>query len=1149
MTALRRPAARVLVSIVSGFLLTSCSGGPPTRGRDERRVETSPGAPAGTRQGRPHELGEGGDARGGDQAGHTGRGAASGSAARAPDAKALAREILDATGVKGGLVVHVGCGDGKLTAALGGRDGFLVHGLGRSEDAVAAARGHVQGLGLYGGKVSIGRLEGARLPYVDNLVNLLVVEAGERPAREEVLRVLSPQGVAYIRNGRRSEKIVKPRPREMDEWTHYMYDSTGNAVSHDTLVAPPEHLQWVGGPRWGRHHDHMASTSAMVSAGNRVFYIFDEGSTSSIVLPARWRLIARDAFSGVVLWKRPIPRWWTRFTPLKSGPAQLPRRLVATSEHVYVTLGLHAPVSQLDSATGKVLQTYKGTENTWEIVLSDGSLYAITGSPRTREEKDDSRLYPGRAPGNPINKLWKGWDRKLLAVDTGSGKTRWQLSSKILPGTLAVAAETVYFHNSKSIVAVDGKSGNERWVSEPVAAIDIEKGIPTGYMPSLVVDSGVIVFAGGHGYQQHMKGRALAMVALSANDGKLLWKAPHYTSGYQSPEDLLVANKTVLSPFSTWLKQNDPKNNHVVGTDLVTGKPVFDSNPDVQDPVWFIHHRCHPSKATTDYLLMSKEGIEFVDLRTRKWKIHHWIRGACVYGIMPANGLVYAPAHSCACSADMKLNGFNAVAAPKARVSSVVNVKKNLLAKGPAFGEVADAGGKKPGDWPMFRHDAARSGVASCSSSGSLERKWKTAIGGRLTAPVVADGKLYVASLHRHKLHALDEDSGKERWTFTAEGRIDSPPTIYKGTVLFGSRDGCVYCLRASDGALVWRFRAIAEDRRLMAREQVESVWPVHGSILVRGGEAWFVAGRSCFLDGGLQVYRLKPETGEVISRTTMDGKAEDGRVLTGAEEKRLVGLPDVLSASGDCVFMRAGVLRLEGNTIKRKLLPAGKVVRYSRRPRRASSIEGEARIHLFSSYGFLDDSWFHRSYWVYSEVCSGRHGYGGTGRRRPAGRILVCGDKTIYGFGRQKKYFNWTSPMEYRLFAEAKPGPARGAKKGRKRGGAGPAVWESKVPILATGLVLAGDTLFAAGAPDVLDETRKDIRSESPEVVKAREEQEAALAGLRGGILMAVSKADGKERSRRDIDAPPVFDGLIAANGSLYMALKDGTIQCWRQP
>ncbi len=34
------------------------------------------------------------------------------------DHAALAREILDATGVRGGLVVHLGCGDGKLAAAL-----------------------------------------------------------------------------------------------------------------------------------------------------------------------------------------------------------------------------------------------------------------------------------------------------------------------------------------------------------------------------------------------------------------------------------------------------------------------------------------------------------------------------------------------------------------------------------------------------------------------------------------------------------------------------------------------------------------------------------------------------------------------------------------------------------------------------------------------------------------------------------------------------------------------------------------------------------------------------------------------------------------------------------------------------------------------
>ncbi len=1064
--------------------------------------------------------------------------------ARADSHADLAADILKATGVSGGLVVHVGCGDGQLTAALGKRDGFLVHGLGASAQKVAAAREHAQGLGLYG-KVSIGRWQGPRLPYIDNLINLLVVEGSAAPAREEILRVLAPRGAAYIRKGETWQKLVKPRPDRMDDWTHYMYDASGNAVSRDALVASPEHLQWVGGPRWARHHDHMSSLNALVSAGNRVFYIFDEGSTKSIILPSKWKLIARDAFSGVELWKRPIPRWWTRFTPLKSGPAILPRRLVAEGDRVYVTLGLHAPVSQLDAVTGKTLRTYEGTENTWEIILSDGLLYAVTGSPRTKEEVESRGLYEAksRAPGNPINLLWKNWNRKLLAVDSATGKTVWQTSSIVLPGTLAAGEGAVFFHNGKSVVSLDAKTGKQRWVSKPVDAIDVAKGVPTGFMPSLVVDNGVVVLAGGKDYGQHMKGKTDKMVGLSAADGKVLWQAPHYTSGYQSPGDLLVANRTVLSPFTTWLKGNDPKNNHVVGTDLKTGKTVLDSNPDVVDPVWFIHARCHPSKATDNYLLLSKEGIEFLDLKTRRWKINHWIRGACLYGIMPANGLVYAPMHNCACSADMKLNGFNAVAAPRMRASSGVDVKKSLLVKGPAYGRIPQSAIRNPQstDWPTFRHDAARSGVASCKAPAGLTRSWQAEIGGKLTAPVVADGTLYVAAVDDHTLYALDEKTGTTRWTFTAEGRIDSPPTIYKGMVIFGSRDGCVYCLRATDGEVAWRFRAVAEDRRLMAWEQVESAWPVHGSVLVRNGEVLFVAGRSEFLDGGLQMFRLKPATGEVISRATFDGKAPDGSVLTGAEEKRLVGLSDVLSAQGDYVFMRAGVIKIKGKTITKELLPPSKVIRYGGRRKKAPRprIAGQAVPHLFSSYGFLDDSWFHRSYWVFSGVCSHRHNYSRTGSQAPAGRIMVCDKQTIYGFGRQQKYFSWTTPLEYRLFARPKFGKPNA-----------PGAWIKESPgVLVEALVLAGDTLFAAGTPDVLDETTKGIRSEGPKILKAIQKQDEALAGKWGGVLMSVSRKDGKTIKRIDIKAPPVFDGLIAANGRLYVALRDGTVQCWTGP
>jgi len=103
---------------------------------------------------------------------------------------------------------------------------------------------------------------------------------------------------------------------------------------------------------------------------------------------------------------------------------------------------------------------------------------------------------------------------------------------------------------------------------------------------------------------------------------------------------------------------------------------------------------------------------------------------------------------------------------------------------------------------------------------------------------VVAEGKLFVAQMDAHTMHALRADNGDRLWQYTAGARIDSPPTIYKGLAIFGSADGHVYCLRASDGALVWRLRAAPHERRVVAFDQLESAWPVPGSVLIDNNRA-----------------------------------------------------------------------------------------------------------------------------------------------------------------------------------------------------------------------------------------------------------------------------------------------------------------------
>ncbi|MFH1923342.1 MAG: class I SAM-dependent methyltransferase [Planctomycetota bacterium] len=299
----------------------------------------------------------------------------------AEDIGAAAEEagrILQAAGVQGGLIVHLDCGDGRLTAALRASESYVVHGLDGNAASVAKAREHVRSLGVYG-RVSVDEWSGSRLPYVDNLVNLLVSSngLGGMIQTEEVMRVLAPGGVLCVKVGDEWKTTVKPWPEEIDEWTHYLHDATNNAVARDTVVGPPKHYQWIGSPEWLRHHDHLSGFSAMVSAKGRLFTILDMGPRWSVQMPPKWMLVARDAFNGTVLWERPIDTWHAHLWPLKRGPAGLMRRLVAEGDTVYVTLGVGEPVTALDAATGRTLRTFEGSEGAEEMILSGGVLFVL----------------------------------------------------------------------------------------------------------------------------------------------------------------------------------------------------------------------------------------------------------------------------------------------------------------------------------------------------------------------------------------------------------------------------------------------------------------------------------------------------------------------------------------------------------------------------------------------------------------------------------------------------------------------------------------------------------------------------------------------------------------------------------------------------
>jgi len=859
----------------------------------------------------------------------------------------------------------------------------------------------------------------------------------------------------------------------------------------------------------------------MVTSGGRLFAIVDEGPNVSLAQPAKWRLVARDAFNGVVLWKLPVGPWEGVLRPFRSGPTELARRLVAVGERVYVTLGYNKPLTALDAATGKVVRTYAGTEDAVEIICAGGTLYLVCGS-IDQAEYTESLRQAGASPA-PRGK-------RLLAIEAETGDTIWERSSEdtyeLMPTTLCLQDNRLFFQNTRHVVCLDSQSGQVKWKADrPVSTDRLSWSAPT-----LVVHEGVVLSAdrsvpSGAGRQRTTwkvtaspgnKETAVGeLIALSAKDGAELWRCKT-ALGYNSPPDIFVANALVWTGSAPGRNTLDFTEGRDFRTGLVKQR--------LETAVAFNsahHHRCYRDKATEQFILLGRTGVELIDLSGGKPVRHCWIRGGCQYGVMPANGLLYLPAHSCACYIQSKLSGFWAVA-PKRRESEISNLKLVLseaegsqrLQKGHAYGKISNMKSQisNPTDWPTYRCDAGRTGRTSAAVPAELNSLWRTGIGGRVTAPVVGGGILVAAAVDAHMIHALDAEGGRALWRYRAGGRIDSPPTIYEGKAIFGCADGNVYCLRLTDGKLVWRFQAAPADRRTVASGQIESLWPVTGSVLVQDGVVFCTAGRTSFLDGGMYLYRLDPTTGALLGRTRFyDRNPETGEQPEEIiEDVELPGtLPDVLVCDGQHIYLRDKVLDLDGTQ------------------------QDGYQPHLYSSAGLLDDSWWHRTYWMWGERNWGRaSGWHVLPAFRPTGRILVTDRDTVFGYGRRNVRTN--NMQGYRLFRADKEVRTLDTKirnnnqalmKYQK-----PAKvkyhWSRETPVVVRAMVLAADVLFTAG----------------PVMTGA---DEPAFDRNTGAEILAVSARDGRTLSRRSLDAQPVFDGMAAAGGKLYISTLDGKIEC----
>jgi hypothetical protein len=159
---------------------------------------------------------------------------------------------------------------------------------------------------------------------------------------------------------------------------------------------------------------------------------------------------------------------------------------------------------------------------------------------------------------------------------------------------------------------------------------------------------------------------------------------------------------------------------------------------------------------------------------------------------------------------------------------------------------------------------------------------------------------------------------------------------------------------------------------------------------------------------------------------------------------------------------------------------------------------------------GFFDPSWNFRNWWM---------------DRRVGGHLLSFNNERTFAIRMRGFAHRWTYKAslhepgtQFELLAQSKTIPdefftLRSTVKV-------PADWVREIPVVGDAMALSQRTLFVAGAPDEV--------------------------GAKGGLLMAYSAKTGEPLTEYKLDAPPVFDGMAATAGRLYLSTKDGRVLCF---
>ena len=791
------------------------------------------------------------------------------------------RDVLRG-GTTGGIVIHLGFTSPDLAIRFAGSGRFLVDLVTRDRAKAAEAKAALQRAGVYG-RVSVYHLREPSLPYADDLARAVLVDDALGLSKAEIRRVVAPMGLYVTRSGSRWSAERKPLQEGMDDWPMTRHDNGHSWASADTLVGPPTNARWIASPKLEYGDRPCYMVKGAVVSGGRLFTVRPTPGLEALAI------VARCAFSGILLWSRELvkAREVTQYEAvyrLDGAPPLLSRKwgvpMIAAGNRVFC-FG-HA----LDAVSGETIFKFRGHPVTYaghvlHVSRMDkdgpvvGAIDARTGKELWQRPGFASAVSGGRM--FVISADAKG--QRVCAYSAQSGAALWQTDlSHLGNGAIAAAVEKGGGPKTQGIIRL-ACNADRLVVSHCEGSRDMLLLVFSTSTGSLVrsirFKVGRIVFLG----VKCESGRAFHL------RDEVAWC---WTAAPEGMETRTAAGdwKSMEAESVTALGDRDSTTGILTAVDLSTGRILRRIALGRVGAMC-----CDPVLAGRHAFVGATSVLNLLDGRCLGSRFY---RNACILGFVPAYGLLYLPpTDNCSCFGKIE----DAVALESRAPSppdAAGSAGPGHVEKGPAYEAVravqriAGLAARVddivvPPDWKPVWETRLASQERSVPKGCEWLLRTAPDSASHIPEPRVVGDRAVVTVPDEHRVVTVDVRTGRILWVFTADARISGAPTPCSELCVFGCRDGWVYAVRSSDGALAWRTLVAPRRRRIPAFEQFESPWPVEGAVVVRDGRVYATSGRHNLVpDGGTTVSCLNLRSGELVWRSQVPHSYPEKRFLAG---------------------------------------------------------------------------------------------------------------------------------------------------------------------------------------------------------------------------------------------------------------------------